>query len=72
MELRGLERGLKQGTRQTASDSVITVLRVRFGEVPAQLTDALNNIDDLPLLKQLLETAVSVNSISEFQEFVVT
>jgi flagellar biosynthesis/type III secretory pathway protein FliH len=68
----GLERGLEQGTRQTARDSVITVLRVRFGEVPTQLTDALNNIEDLPLLKQLLETAVNVNSMTEFQQFIVT
>jgi len=68
MELRGLE----QGTRQTARDSVITVLRVRFGEVPTQLTDTLNNIEDLPLLKQLLERAVNVNSMTEFQQFIVT
>jgi hypothetical protein len=76
MELRGMERGLEQGleqgTRQTARDSVITVLRVRFGEVPTQLTDTLNNIEDLPLLKQLLERAVNVNSMTEFQQFIVT
>ncbi len=65
MELEGIEKG----TRQTARESVITVLRLRLGEVPTVLTDALNNIDDLSLLKQLLEKAVTTNSFVEFQQF---
>ena len=65
MELEGIEKG----TKQNARESVITVLRLRLGEVPTVLTDALNNIDDLSLLKQLLEKAVTTNSFVEFQQF---
>lgn len=69
MELRGMERGIEKGTRQNARESVIIVLRSRFGEVPTELTETINNLEDLSLLKQLLERAVTVNSLAEFQQF---
>lgn len=59
-----------RGARQTARESVIIVLRSRFGEVPTELTESINNIEDLSLLKQLLERAVTVNSLVEFQQFI--
>lgn len=49
-------------------ESVIIVLRSRLGEVPTEIKDYLNDIEDLSLLKQLLEKAVVVNSFVEFQE----
>ncbi len=64
MELRGMERGAVQ----TARESVITVLRVRLGEISPELMETLNNISDLPLLKQLLERAATVNTLAEFQQ----
>ncbi|MBD2770997.1 transposase [Iningainema tapete] len=64
MELRGMEK--------IGRESVITVLRVRLGEVPPELMEALNNVSDLSLLKQLLEQAVTVNSLTEFQQLLET
>ena len=64
MEIRGMEKG----TRQTGRESVIIVLRSRLGEVPTEITDSLNNIEDSSLLKQLLEKAVTANSFVEFQQ----
>ncbi len=61
MELEGMEKN--------ARESVITVLRLRLGEIPTEVTDSLNNIEDLSLLKQLLEKAVTANSFVEFQQF---
>jgi hypothetical protein len=66
MELRGIEKG----TRQNARESVVIVLRSRFGEVPTELTEMINNLEDLSLLKQLLSRAVTVNSLTEFQQFI--
>lgn len=66
MELRGMEKG----TRQNARESVIIVLRSRFGEVPTEVTQMINNIEDLSLLKQLLSRAVTVNSLVEFQQLI--
>ena len=65
MELRGIEKG----ARQSARESVVIVLRSRFGEAPTQFTETINNIEDLSLLKQLLERAVTVNSLADFQQF---
>ncbi|MUH01317.1 hypothetical protein F7734_57230 [Scytonema sp. UIC 10036] len=64
MELRGIEKGAVQNARE----SVMTVLRLRLTEVSPELIDKLNNISDLSVLKQLLEAAVTVNSLGEFQQ----
>lgn len=64
MELRGMEK--------ISRESVITVLRVRLGEVPPELMETLNNISDLSLLKQLLEQAATVNTLTEFQQLLET
>ncbi|GAB1540866.1 hypothetical protein NUACC21_35350 [Scytonema sp. NUACC21] len=61
-------RGMKRGALENARESVITVLRVRFGEVPPELMEALNNISELSFLKQLLEQAATVNTFAEFQQ----
>ena len=58
-----------RGALLNARESVITVLRSRFGEVPTEFTETINNIEDLSLLKQLLERAVTVNSLADFQQF---
>ncbi|WP_207714458.1 hypothetical protein [Scytonema sp. UIC 10036] len=68
MELRGIEKGIKQGAVQIARESVMTVLRLRLTELSPELIDKLNNISDLSVLKQLLEPAVTVNSLEEFQQ----
>ena len=59
-----------RGALLNARESVITVLRSRFGEVPTEFTETINNIQDLFLLKQLLSRAVTVNSLAEFQQFI--
>jgi hypothetical protein len=64
MELEGIEKG----TRQTGRESVIIVLRSRFQEIPDEIEDAINKIEDLPLLKQILSRAATANSITEFQK----
>ncbi len=61
MEIRGIGKN--------ARESVITVLRLRLGEVSTDVTDSINSIEDLSLLKQLLEKAVTANSFVEFQQF---
>jgi hypothetical protein len=68
MELRAIEKGIEQGSRKTACESVIEILEVRFSEVPPELVALLNNISDLAVLKQLLREAIAINSIVEFQQ----
>jgi len=64
----GIERGIERGTLQNARESIVTVLRFRLGELPPSLVETLNNQTELPKLKQLLEIALAVNSLEEFEQ----
>jgi len=68
MEEMAIEQGLERGILQTLRESIITVLRVRLGELSPSLVESLNNQTDVPKLKQLLEIASTVLSVQEFEE----
>ncbi|NET62706.1 MAG: hypothetical protein F6K47_43445 [Symploca sp. SIO2E6] len=68
MEVRGMQRGIKQGTVQTARESVLEVLTVRFEVVPPEVIEAINQIEDVSVLKQLLREAIAISSMVEFQQ----
>ncbi len=60
MELRGI--------LQNARESVLEVLEVRFAAVPPELIEAINQIKDASVLKQLLRQAITIGSIAQFQQ----
>jgi hypothetical protein len=64
MELRGIERA----TRQTLQSNIISLLQKRFETVPAELVEAINNIEDISELQSLLLETVSINSVADFQQ----
>jgi len=64
MEIRGMQRGIVQ----TARESVLEVLTVRFEVVPPEVIDTINQIEDVSVLKQLLREAIAINSMVEFQQ----
>lgn len=64
----GIEEGLQQGILQTAREAVLEVLETRFEVVPSEVMEAVNQIEDTPLLKQLLKQAIAIPSIEEFQQ----
>ena len=64
MEIRGMQRGIVQ----TARESVLEVLTVRFEVVPSEVIDTINQIEDVSVLKQLLRDAIAINSMVEFQQ----
>ena len=63
----GLQQGLQQ-SRQTLRETVIEVLEMRFVEVPPELSEVLNGIEDVSVFKQLLKHAIAIPSIKEFQQ----
>ncbi len=63
----GIEIGLQQGLLQATRNSVIEVLETRFTQVSASLIERLNQIEDIPTLKQLLKRAITVASLEEFE-----
>ena len=64
MELRGLEKGKLLNAR----DWVIKALETRFGEVPHPLKDVINQLEDVSQLEQLMKQAITIASLTEFQQ----
>ncbi|NET58128.1 MAG: hypothetical protein F6K47_18825 [Symploca sp. SIO2E6] len=64
MEIRGMQRGIVQ----TARESVLEVLEVRFEVVPPEVIDTINQIEDVSVLKQLHRQAIAINSMVDFQQ----
>jgi hypothetical protein len=50
-----------------ARESVVTVLRTRFGTAPAEVSERLETIEDLDVLRKLLEVSITIASLEEFQ-----
>jgi hypothetical protein len=63
----GLQQGLEQGLLQQAQEAVVKVLQVRFKKLPKRLVKQLQQIKDREQLSQLLEVAILVNSLPEFE-----
>jgi hypothetical protein len=63
----GVQQGLQQGVQQGVRDAVVKVLRVRFKRVPKLFLKKINLLQDPAKLSQLLEEAVLVKSLSEFE-----
>jgi hypothetical protein len=64
---RGREEGREEGVLQNAREDVIEVLQVRFETVPESLVEAVNQISDATVLKQLLRQAITIATRDDFQ-----
>ncbi len=68
----GIEQGIQQGSLlgslQTARESVIEILEVRFTEIPTELREVINKIEDLALLKSFIRQSIAIPSLAEFQQ----
>lgn len=61
VERMGMEKGMRE--------SVIDALEIRFENVPSELVDEISQIQDTSLLKNLLRQAITLDSISDFQDY---
>ncbi|MEC4806417.1 MAG: transposase [Jaaginema sp. PMC 1079.18] len=62
-----LARGESRGALLNSRESVLEVLQVRFEEVPEAIAEAVNQIEDLEVLKGLLRQAITVATLADFQ-----
>ncbi|AFZ60506.1 Rpn family recombination-promoting nuclease/putative transposase [Anabaena cylindrica FACHB-243] len=62
IERRAIERTQKQ--------DIIKLLQVRFGNIPENLVEKINQVDDTSLSEKLLISTISVNSLEEFQQLI--
>ncbi len=68
-EQRGIQKGIEQGARRTSIESTLAILNKRFPDADADtFTPALEAIEDLNRLKQLILEASVVESFRAFQE----
>ena len=66
----GIQQGIQQGILRSLRENVRELLEIRFTEVPAELREEIDRIEDVSLLKQLLRETIAVNSIAEFQQLI--
>ncbi|MEC4818417.1 MAG: transposase [Scytonema sp. PMC 1069.18] len=58
------------GMLKVRREVVIDALVTRFGEVPPEVVSQIENLYDLPVLKQLFKQAITISSIEEFQQLI--
>ncbi|NER99046.1 MAG: transposase, partial [Symploca sp. SIO1B1] len=64
MEIRGMQRGAVQN----AHEWLLEVLTIRFEVVPPEVIEAINQIEEVSILKQLHRQAITISSMVEFQK----
>ena len=67
-EKRGIQRGLEMGRLEQARDFVIQLLEARFEEVPNQIRELIEGIQDQDELARLHTLAIVVKSLDAFAE----
>ena len=66
----GIEEGKHRGKVESARENIIIVLEVRFGEIPLNICESVNLINDLSLLKKLHRNAILISSVEAFAELI--
>ena len=66
----GIEEGKHRGKVESARENIIIVLEVRFGEIPFNICESINLINDLSLLKKLHRNAILISSVEAFAELI--
>lgn len=65
----GIQQGIQQGARQTSIESTLAILNTRFPDAEVDtLKPALEAIDDIDRLKQLIREASSTETFHAFQD----
>lgn len=60
----------QEGMLQSSRENVVEVLQVRFEKIPSELIEAINQIEEVSVLKTLLRQATTISSLEEFQRLV--
>ncbi len=69
---KGIEKGIEKGLEEGAAShkaSLSTILQLRFGRIPSGINSAIENINELETLKNLVINAAVTESLEGFQEY---
>ncbi|NEO18677.1 MAG: hypothetical protein F6J98_48345 [Moorea sp. SIO4G2] len=67
----GFQQGLQQGLqeyREGLQETVVKILQNHFESVSAELVAEINAIEDISVLKQLIDHSLESNSLEEFEQ----
>jgi hypothetical protein len=62
------QEGREEGRVESARESIIEVLEVRFGEIPNPILAKINGINEVSLLKTIHRQAIAIPSLDAFLE----
>ena len=65
---KGFEQGLQQGQLQEAREMLLEAVATRFGEVPEDVTAAVQRLETVEALRGLLRQALTCASIEAFRD----
>ncbi|TVS15976.1 MAG: hypothetical protein EA424_14975 [Planctomycetaceae bacterium] len=71
LEIPFLDEIVMEKTRETAQQDIITFLEARFGDVPCDVAEGIESIDDHAQLKGLVRLAASCPDLAAFRDAVV-
>ncbi len=63
-------RAIERTRKETQKENIIKLVQVRFGDIPQNLLENINQIDDTSFLEQIFVSTISVNSLEEFAQLV--
>jgi hypothetical protein len=66
------EEAREQGRQEGMVESLLQILQIRFGELPPEVLEAVNGIEEMDILNPLLEQAIAIASLAEFQVFLTS
>jgi len=72
IEQRALARGQQLGAKETCQQNILDLLKARFNTLPESLITTINNLDDLAFLKQLHLATITVDSVAEFEQLIIS
>ncbi|MCL1472715.1 hypothetical protein [Argonema antarcticum] len=58
----------EEGMIEKGREDIIDVLQIRFEDLPGELVQEINQIEDVEQLKTLHRQAVTIGSLAEFQD----
>ena len=70
LEVPFLDEIVMEKTRETAHQYIVTVLEARFGDVPRDVAEEIESIDDQKRLKGLVRLAASCPDLDAFRRAV--
>ena len=69
--IKGKEEGIKEGKTDRIEQDILFILTKRFKTVPKRISNNIREIKDLETLEELLDAAITVSDIAEFEKHLI-